>query len=55
VIINLLSAYTGMYVQTETAELVGPAWQAQHPALRDRAEIVLKRYDDLLKRASRDE
>jgi len=39
----------------ETAELVGPAWQAQRPALRDRAEIVLKRYDDILKRASHDE
>jgi hypothetical protein len=39
----------------ETAELVGPAWQAQRPALRDRAGIVLKRYDDLLKRASHDE
>jgi len=39
----------------ETAELVGPAWEAQRPALRARAEMVLKRYDALLERASRDE
>jgi hypothetical protein len=35
----------------ETSELVEAAWRTQLPALQERAEVVLQRYDDLLKRA----
>lgn len=38
----------------ETAPLVGPAWQAQLPALRARAKVVLERYNELLERAAGD-
>ena len=34
----------------ETAHLMGPAWNAQLPALRQHAGKVLKRYDELLER-----
>lgn len=52
---DLLTSLPMVYEDLEkwdTAEVMQPAWRAQLPALKQRASLVLKRYDDIQARAA---
>ena len=53
---ELLASFPIVYEDLEkwdTAEVMQPIWFEQLPALKQRAAIVLKRYDEILARATR--